>query len=74
MSNKTPESKLVTYSTAKTPEFNGVYACRVDDEMIPGFLKDVFLMWFDGRWSYLGSDQRYRSEVKGWVGPLQRKL
>lgn len=55
------------------PDHIGVYACRVDDlQMGHPFQKDVFLMWMDGRWSYLGSDQRFRGDVYGFVGPIPR--
>jgi hypothetical protein len=62
---------MIHYTTGINPTSVGVYACRVQDGDL---LKDIFLMWFDGRWGYLGSDQRYRGEVAGWAGPLARKL
>jgi hypothetical protein len=64
---------MITYTTDTDPTQTGVYACRVpmDDSVL---MEDKFLMWFEGRWSYPGSDQRYRGEVIGWVGPLQRKI
>lgn len=64
---------LVTYN-AGTPTETGVYACRVPCDDMPGFFEDKFLMWFSGKWGYIGSDQNYRGEVAGWIGPLQRKL
>lgn len=57
-----------------TPVGPGVYACRVPSENWAGLYEDEFLMWFDGRWTYPGSDQRYRGEVTGWIGPLQRRM
>jgi hypothetical protein len=68
-------SGLVEYTTVGNPVAAGVYACRVplyanNDQIC----KDEFLMWMDGRWSYVGSDQFYRGEVKGWIGPLQRRM
>lgn len=62
---------MIEYNIDNDPTEIGVYACRVPDM---GFSKDIFLLWFDGRWSYVGSDQRYRGHVNGWIGPLQRKL
>lgn len=64
---------LIKYNT-RTPTENGVYACRIplEPERL-GLLTDKFLLWYSDTWSYLGSDQNYRGEVKGWVGPLQRK-
>ncbi len=54
-------------------ENKGVYACRVDNlEMGRPFQKDIFLMWMDGRWYYLGSDQRFRGDVYGFTGPIPR--
>lgn len=65
---------LVKYNTEHDPAHTGVYACRVDDPDGSGLLVDKFLMWFEGRWGYLGSDQRFRGTVFGWVGPLARRL
>ena len=55
------------------PTENGVYACRVDHPFMSGLMEDIFLMWYDGQWTYLGSDQRFRGEV-WWIGPLPRKI
>lgn len=63
--------ELVTYRTGE-PEYVGVYACRVPMDGQPGLHEDRFLMWFNGTWGHLGSDQAYRGTVVGWVGPLQR--
>lgn len=65
-------SALVGYDSG-TPTETGVYACRVDDDA-PGLLKDQFLLWLDGRWCYLSSDQFFRGTVHAWIGPLARKL
>ena len=64
---------LVKYTKGEDPTSIGVYACRIpmDDTVL---FKDVFLMWHEGRWWYTGSDQRYRGEVTGWVGPLERRM
>ena len=64
---------LVQYNKTDDPTSVGVYACRVP---IDGTIlyEDKFLMWFDGRWSHCGSDQRYRGEVTGWIGPLERRM
>ena len=64
---------MITYNTESDPSETGEYACRVPLEG-SFLLKDVFLLWFDNRWSYTGSDQRYRGEVIGWIGPLQRRI
>ena len=67
-------AELVKYNKGQPTE-QGVYACRVEnpDAGFP-LLHDRFLIWINGRWSYLGSDQYYRGKVLGWVGPLQRKM
>jgi len=65
---------MLYYEQQYEPNEVGVYACRVPDELIKGFYKDIFLMWHDNRWGYLGSPVNYRGEVSGWIGPLQRKL
>ena len=62
---------IVEYSSG-TPSEPGVYACRVPDHS--GLWKDMFLMWYDKRWSYLGSDQYFRDPVPYWIGPLRRKM
>jgi hypothetical protein len=64
---------LIPYNQG-TPVYTGVYACRLCELDNPAFLEDAFLMWHDGEWSYLRSDQRCRREVLGWIGPLQRKI
>jgi len=65
---------MVNYSTG-TPTETGVYATRINHTSYgSSFLLDQFLLWYEGRWWYLGSDQRCRYEVRGWVGPLQRKM
>lgn len=28
-------------------------------------MEDIFLMWYDGQWTYLGSDQRFRGGTFG---------
>jgi hypothetical protein len=65
--------KMICYNTENDPDERGVYACRVPHEM-PGLHQDKFLMWMDEKWWHLGSDQNYRGEVTGWIGPLQRKM
>lgn len=63
----------VKYNTSN-PVKSGTYACRVLEEDGHSLLQDKFLFWDGHRWGYPGSDQRYRSEVAAWVGPLQRRL
>lgn len=65
---------MIKYDTVIEPIKNGVYACRVPCNKVDGLYEDKFLMWFDGRWSHIGSDQRYRGIVAGWIGPLQRRM
>jgi hypothetical protein len=64
---------MISYNTTDDPTERGVYACRVPHEL-PGLYKDEFLSWINGKWGYLGSDQNYRGEVIGWIGPLQRRM
>lgn len=69
----TGNKDLVMYNVEKDPEKRGVYAVRIP--ILGGaFYEDEFLVWIDGRWSYPGSDQNYRGNVHGWIGPLQRKM
>lgn len=69
-------SMELTYEEFVNPDVTGVYACRVpmlDRQGEPtGMAVDVFLMWFEGRWCHTGSDQFFRGEVLGWIGPLPR--
>jgi len=65
---------IIEYATGRLPSRVGVYACRVPDLDAPHLLQDQFLVYMEGEWCYLGSDQRFRGEVKGWIGPLQRRL
>lgn len=57
-----------------TPTESGVYACRLPLYGTNGLHEDKFLTWAEGRWCYPGSDQGYRGEVTGWIGPLQRRM
>lgn len=67
-------SNFIPYNTEDDPAEVGVYACRLPRDTLPGMYEDEFLMWYNGRWGYCGSDQRYRGVVSGWIGPLQRKM
>ena len=64
---------LIYYNTEYDPAERGVYAVRIPLDCMPGLHEDKFLSW-DGDWFYPGSDQRYRGEVTGWIGPLQRRM
>ena len=61
----------IKYNTGFNPSEKGVYACRIPSDILADFCEDKFLLWYDG-WCYLGSDQNYRGEVVGWLGPLER--
>jgi hypothetical protein len=61
------------------PDEVGVYACRIPFDAMERpensrLLRDVFLLWHGGQWSYCGSDQIYRGTMFGWIGPLQRQM
>lgn len=64
---------MIQYTTG-SPTETGVYACRVRDDVHPELLCDRFFLWHEGAWWFPLSDQRYRGEVLGFVGPLQRKF
>jgi hypothetical protein len=64
-------SLVLTYEEESVPSKAGVYACRVPDKQV-SLLLDRFLVWYQGSWYYPSSDQRFRGEVKGWIGPLPR--
>lgn len=64
----------IVYSKGKPdPSLTGVFACRIVDPQNPHLQLDVFLMWYEAKWWYLGSDQQCRTDVKGWIGPLLRR-
>jgi hypothetical protein len=68
----------IAYQTG-TPPKTGIYACRVPFDAMERpennrLMRDEFLLWYDGRWSYCGSDQIYRGTVLGWIGPLPRPI
>lgn len=65
----------IKYQQGRPPD-TGVYAVRAEDVRQPGsgFLQDYILMWFLGKWWYLGSDAQFRGTVAGWIGPLPRKI
>jgi len=65
---------LIQYNIEDDPIETGVYACRVPMDGCPTLLEDEFLMWHNGSWGYLSSDQKYRGPVIGWIGPLQRRM
>ena len=71
---KNGEFKMDTlkYETEYEPCINGVYACRVPSDL-EQFQDDKFLTWCNGEWSHKGSPLRYRGDVLGWIGPLDRK-
>jgi hypothetical protein len=60
------------YETWHQPSQSGVYACRVPLGETGKRCDDRLLLWLDGQWSYLGSGERYRGEVRAWLGPLPR--
>ena len=64
----------VAYAQGRDPLEPGVYACRATCVVGGVLLFDHFLTWNGGGWTYAGSDQRFRSPVLGWIGPLQRRL
>lgn len=70
---------IITYSTDGDPVEKGVYACLTplyseDGREIGSLTEDKFFLWDGKDWFFRFSDQRYRGEVLGWIGPLQRKL
>jgi len=60
------------YEEIGDPTETGVYAVRVDHPKVDTLTVDAFLLWHEGKWFYLNSDQQHRGEVHGWIGPLPR--
>lgn len=52
------------------PVKNGKYVCWVNPEHNVDCADTIFLMWFNGRWFYPKSTQRYREHVYQFTGPI----
>lgn len=65
---------MIEYIINYLPTEKGVYACRVITDDAIFWLDDVFLLWDGENWCHLRSNQLYRGDVIGWIGPLQRKM
>lgn len=59
---------MITIETG-TPISNGMYVAYVEGPL-KNFLKKELLMWVQNKWSYPSSDQNYRGQIYGWIGPL----
>jgi hypothetical protein len=53
-----------------SPEEPGLYVAYVRSGFTTSYAEKMLLMNIDGRWGYPSSDQNYRGEVLGWIGPL----
>lgn len=47
------------------PSDSGLYVVYTDPEVKIPWAKRLLLMWYDGVWSYPGSDQKFRGNVYG---------
>lgn len=63
---------MILYNTTDKPRETGVYACAIEESTYPYSKKDLFLIWYKGRWERVKSDQPFRDKVLGWIGPLSR--
>lgn len=52
------------------PIANGLYVAYVNPEVPVPFAEKRLLTFINGEWGYLGSDQKYRDHVYGYIGPL----
>lgn len=52
------------------PPENGMYVVYVDHRYVCAYPDKKLLMYVNGRWGYLNSDQNFRGKVHGWIGPL----
>lgn len=52
------------------PTENGTYVAYIRHEFVAKYSDKLLLMWINGKWGHRMSDQWYRGEVLGWVGPL----
>ena len=52
------------------PVVDGLYVAYVDPDLDIPYAQKIFLMWMNNRWGYPGSDQKYRGNVYGWLGPI----
>ena len=54
-----------------SPSQNGMYIAYVEPAMELSIWPDkMFLSWYEGQWYHRGSDQKYRGEVFGHIGPV----
>lgn len=60
------------YSGDTEPTTDGIYAVRTPNYDLPGYDKDIFVQLLNGRWTHIGSDQRFRGDIFGWAGPIPR--
>jgi len=60
---------VISYNIGTKIPSHGMYACRVVGATA-NLLEDRFLQWDANGWSQDGI--KFRGEVVGWVGPLQR--
>jgi len=51
------------------PSEQGTYVAYARSA-VPGSTERLILVWFEGQWSYPLSDQIFRGDVIGHVGPL----
>lgn len=51
------------------PKEMGVYVAYINGPVMR-YAERKLLFWDNNGWLYLGSDQRYRDTVYGWIGPL----
>lgn len=52
------------------PLETGLYLVYVDYPYTSNFADKRLLLWHDGYWMHKSSDQLYRGEVYGWIGPI----
>lgn len=52
------------------PSENGLYVAYVDPRLDIPFADKKLMVYLDGEWSHMGSPEKYRGTVYGWIGPL----
>ena len=68
--NSTPGDNMKVV-TDRNPSESGLYVAYVQSQgMLNPYAEKVLLMWIGGVWGYPSSDQNFRGEVYGWMGPL----
>ncbi len=60
------------YEEVAQPTEVGLYACRAQDVHGRRIALDMFLARLENKWWVPWSEEEFKGEVYGWIGPLPR--